>query len=60
MVVSTYTNFFLAMTSYIAIACVGVGFSYVKDFTWTTWGMFALIASATIGEQTFKFMAFKY
>lgn len=38
------------MTSYIAVLSVGLSFSYILDFSMMTWMMFALIASATIGE----------
>jgi hypothetical protein len=50
MVVSTYTNFFLAIASYIAIAASGLSLSYFKELSALSWTMACLIAVLTIGE----------
>ena len=61
MVVSTYTNFFLMITSLIAIASTpGLDFTFLNQLNTTSWVMFCLVAGLTIGEQTTKFMALKY
>jgi drug/metabolite transporter (DMT)-like permease len=60
MVVSTYTNLFLALSSYLAMAYYGLSLDYISNLSALSWVMFALIALFTIGEQTTKFMALKY
>jgi drug/metabolite transporter (DMT)-like permease len=50
MVVSTYTNLFLALSSYIAIAYYDLSLDYISNLSVLSWVMFALIAILTIGE----------
>lgn len=61
MVVSTYTNLFLAVTSVTAVACMpGLGFGYLSEFGGWSWFYFSMIATLSILEQTSKFCALKY